>query len=67
MASTANDPRYPIPTPDHPVSTWTWYIAGLSDFDAMKTEILKCPEDKREEVKKRVRHLILESNKARQG
>ena len=53
------------PTADHPVSSWVWYIAGLPDFEAMREEVLKCPEDKREEVKRRVRELIQECNRAR--
>ena len=53
------------PTPLHPVSTWTWYVAAGSDRKQRQERLAACPEDKRDEVRVRVERLFEECQKAR--
>jgi hypothetical protein len=57
----------PTPSPDHPTSTWTWYVASRKTRDERNAALALCPDDKRERVREWVRELFEEAAKVRKG
>jgi hypothetical protein len=55
------------PTPEHPVSSWRWYVLSGATVDEIRQRLDEVPEEIREEVRVTARKQWTENSSARLG